>query len=67
MGKKISVTSLGVPKLRIVDVVETVTLQMLWNTWKEIEHRLDILRVKIGAHVELDLRSAVLILHFFYC
>jgi hypothetical protein len=33
-------------KLRIVAAIETVTPQLLENTWMEIEYRLDILRVK---------------------
>jgi hypothetical protein len=48
------VTSLDELKLRIVAVIETVTPQMLENTWREIEYRLDIiLRVMKGAHIEV--------------
>jgi hypothetical protein len=47
------VTSLDDPKLRIVAAIETVTLQMLENTWREIEYRLDVLRAMKGAHVEV--------------
>jgi hypothetical protein len=48
------VTSLGELKLRIVAAIETVTPQMLENTWREIEYRLDIsLRATKGAHVEV--------------
>jgi hypothetical protein len=36
-------------KLRFV----AVTLQMLDNTWREIKHRLDILHVMKGMHVEV--------------
>jgi hypothetical protein len=36
------VTSFDELKLRIVAVIETVTRQMLENTWREIEYRLDI-------------------------
>jgi hypothetical protein len=31
-------------KLRIVAAIETVTQQMLENTWRENEHRLDTIR-----------------------
>jgi hypothetical protein len=41
---KTPVTSLDELKLRIVAVIGTVTLQMLENTWREIEYRLDTLR-----------------------
>jgi muramidase (phage lysozyme) len=37
---------------RINNAVASVTLQMLGNTWREIEYRLDILRDTNGAHVE---------------
>jgi hypothetical protein len=40
-------------KLRIVAEIETVTPQMLENTWRETECRLDILRDMKGAHVEV--------------
>jgi hypothetical protein len=38
---------------RIVAAIETVTPQMLENTWREIEYRLDILRATKGPHVEV--------------
>jgi hypothetical protein len=47
------VTSLDELKLRIVAAIETVTTQMLVNTWREIEYRLDISRVMKGAHFEV--------------
>jgi hypothetical protein len=47
------VTSLDELKLRIVAAIETVTPQMLENTWREIEYRLDILRATKGAHVQV--------------
>jgi hypothetical protein len=47
------VTSLDELKLRIVAAIETVTLQMLENTWREIEYRLYILRATKGAHIEV--------------
>jgi hypothetical protein len=37
----------------VVAAIETVTLQMLENTWMEIKYRLDILRVIKSAHVEI--------------
>jgi hypothetical protein len=42
-------------KLRIFAAIERATPQMLENTWREIEHRLDIqvLRAKKGEHVEV--------------
>jgi hypothetical protein len=51
---KTSVTSLDELKLRIVAAIETVTPQMLENTWREIEYRLHILCDKKGAHVEVS-------------
>jgi hypothetical protein len=50
---KTPVTPLDEPKLRIVAAIETVTPQMLENTWREIEYRLDILCATKGAHVEV--------------
>jgi hypothetical protein len=50
---KTLVAFLDVLKLRIVAANETVTPQMLENTWREIAYRLDILRAKKGAHVEI--------------
>jgi hypothetical protein len=38
------VTPLDELKLRIVAAIETVTPQMLENTWRKIEYRLDMLR-----------------------
>jgi hypothetical protein len=57
---KTLVTCLDELKLRIVVAVEAVTPQMLENPWREIKHRLGILRVVKGAHVE-----AVAIVSFF--
>jgi hypothetical protein len=59
---KTPVTSVNELKLRIVAAIETVTPQMLENTWREIEYRLDILRATKGAHVQVVYYSAVLIL-----
>ena len=38
---------------RIIEVLATVNKEMLENTWREIEYRLDILRAINGAHVEV--------------
>jgi hypothetical protein len=47
------VTSLDELKLRIVATIETTTPEMLENSWREFEYRLDILHAKKGAHVEV--------------
>jgi hypothetical protein len=49
-----SAISLDELKLRIVDALETVTLQMLENSWRKIEYRLSILRAKKEAYVEIN-------------
>jgi len=38
---------------RITDAFATITEDMLENTWREIDYRLDILRATKGAHVEV--------------
>ena len=38
---------------RVIEVLATVNEEMLENTWHEIEYRLDILRARNGAHVEV--------------
>jgi hypothetical protein len=50
---KTPVTSLDELRLRIVYLIEAVTKQMLGNTWKEIEYRLNILRAMKGEHIEV--------------
>jgi hypothetical protein len=50
---KVPVTSSDELELRIVAAIETVPPEMLENTWREIEYRLDILRVMKGARVEI--------------
>ena len=40
-------------KARITDAFATVTEEMLENTWREIDYRLDVLRATKGAHVEV--------------
>ena len=39
-------------KARITDSFATITEDMLENTWREIDYRLDVLRATKGAHVE---------------
>ena len=41
-------------KARIKSAIESMTLDMLQNTWREIDHRLDVLRATKGAHVEVS-------------
>ena len=38
---------------RIIEALDTVTVDMLARTWLKIEYRLDILRATDGAHVEV--------------
>jgi len=40
-------------KARITDAFATITEDMLENTWREIDYRLDVLRATQGAHVEV--------------
>jgi len=40
-------------KARITDGIATVTEDMLENTWRESDCRLDVLRATKGAHVEV--------------
>jgi len=40
-------------KARITDAFATVTEDMLDNTWREIDYRLDVLHATEGAHVEV--------------
>ena len=40
-------------KARVTAALATVTMEMLENTWREIEFRLDVLRATKGAHVEI--------------
>jgi hypothetical protein len=39
-------------KIRIPQAVETVTVDMLHPVWGELDYRLDICRVTLGAHIE---------------
>ena len=38
---------------RIIEAIDTVTVDMLARTWQEIEYWLDIVRATDGAHVEM--------------
>ena len=40
-------------KARITDAFATITEDMLENTWRKIDYRLDVLRATKGAHVEV--------------
>jgi hypothetical protein len=40
-------------KARITDAFATITEDMLENTWRENDYRLDVLRATKGAHVGL--------------
>ena len=40
-------------KARITDAFVTITGDILENTWREIDYRLDVLRATEGAHVEV--------------
>jgi len=40
-------------KARITDSFATITEDMLENTWRGIDYRLDVLRATKGAHVEV--------------
>jgi len=40
-------------KARITDAFAAMTEDMLENTWREIDYRLDVLRATKGAHVEV--------------
>jgi len=40
-------------KARITDAFATITEDMLVNTWRETDYRLDVLRAAKGAYVEV--------------
>ena len=40
-------------KARITDAFATITEDMLENTWREPDYRLDVLRLTKGAHVKV--------------
>jgi hypothetical protein len=54
------VTSRNEVKLRIVAAIETVTLQMLENTWREIKYHLDFLCATKGAYIEVVMGNKTL-------
>jgi len=47
------VTDITNLKARITDAFATITEDMLENTWREIDFRLDLLRATKGVHVEV--------------
>jgi len=47
------VPDITILKARITDAFATITEHMLENTWREIDYRLDVLRARKGAHVEV--------------
>jgi len=47
------VTDIANLKARITDAFATVTEDMLENTWREIDYRLDVLHATKGAYVEV--------------
>jgi hypothetical protein len=50
---KTPVTSCNELKLRIVAAIDTVTLQMLENTWRGIKYHFNFLCAMKGAYVEV--------------
>ncbi|GBO35552.1 hypothetical protein AVEN_41644-1, partial [Araneus ventricosus] len=50
---KTPVPSLDELKRRIVTAIQNATPEMLENTWREIEFRLDVLRATKGSHVQI--------------
>lgn len=47
------VPDLNTLRRRITEIVASVTQDMLTNTWREIDYRLDVLRATKGAHIEI--------------
>ncbi|GBM40765.1 hypothetical protein AVEN_157907-1 [Araneus ventricosus] len=47
-----NITDISHLKRRIIAAIETVTPQMLHNTWRLIDYRLDVCRATNGAHIE---------------
>jgi len=39
-------------KVRIRTAIETITADMLQTVWHEIDYRVDVCRIKKGAHIE---------------
>lgn len=40
-------------KARITAAISALTPEILYNTWREIDYRLDIIRVTEGSHIEV--------------
>jgi hypothetical protein len=40
-------------KASITDAFTAITEDMLENTWREIDYRLDVIRATKGAHIEV--------------
>jgi len=53
MCKSGAVSDITNLKARMTDAFATITVDMLENTWREIDYRLDVLRATEGAHVEV--------------
>ena len=49
----ISVSDITNLKARITEAFATITEDLLENTWREIDFRLDLLRATKGAYVEM--------------
>ena len=47
------VPDITIMKARITDAFAAITEDMLENTWREIDYRLDVLRATKGAHIEV--------------
>ncbi|GBM08565.1 hypothetical protein AVEN_69780-1 [Araneus ventricosus] len=47
-----NITDISDLKSRIIAAIKTVTPQILHNTWREIDYRLDVCRATNGAHIE---------------
>ena len=39
-------------KVRIRTAIETITTDMLQTVWNELDYRVDVCRIKKGAHIE---------------
>ena len=50
---RIKVRDINDLQYRIIEAIDTVTIDMLARTWQEIEYRLYIVRAPDGAHVEM--------------
>ncbi|PSN32548.1 hypothetical protein C0J52_27480 [Blattella germanica] len=50
---RISVVNLENLRQRIVPACASVTPEMLQNTWRELEYRLDVCRATRSAHIDI--------------